>query len=165
MGEAPFLKVSCATTTPEAPFLRSVGEGNFFAKGRCLCRPKLLITCNARNLLTINAGGRSGKVDAALGAGRRRLFSGKLFGSGCCRVFSILLGFNRIDEILADGSRAVTGVGSRRVGLGAAFGLRLRGCHRINDAARERRVCASSTPVEVQAGSAAAIPRVEDLLN
>ena len=51
----------------------------------------------------------------------------KLFGSGCCRVFSSLSGFNRIDEILADGSRAVTGVGSRRVGLGAAFGLRLRG--------------------------------------
>ena len=33
MGEAPFLKVSCATTTPEAPFLRSVGEGKIFLKG------------------------------------------------------------------------------------------------------------------------------------
>ena len=33
VGEAPFLKVSCATTTPEAPFLRSVGEGKIFLKG------------------------------------------------------------------------------------------------------------------------------------
>ena len=45
MGEAPFLKVSCATTTPEAPFLRSVGEGNFFLKGAASVAPtKLLIT-------------------------------------------------------------------------------------------------------------------------
>ena len=28
------VKVSCATTTPEAPFLRSVGEGKIFLKGR-----------------------------------------------------------------------------------------------------------------------------------
>ena len=47
--------------------------------------PKLLFTVLARNLL-INAGGRSGKVDAALGAGPR-------LSSGLCRVrlFSFFL--------------------------------------------------------------------------
>ena len=54
--------------------------------------------------------GFRGEVDASVAR------PGRAGGNSLCRLrlFSPS-GFNRIDEILADGSRAVTGVGSRRV--------------------------------------------------